>query len=312
MNIIDFRFRPNTDEILKGIAGNPAFRGMCQSIDFNKMLPQTVEEVVRELDQHNVVKAVISGRDCESTYGAKSNNNSVIEFCHQFPDKFIGFVGLDPLKGMAAIEELKHDVNEEGMRGAAIDPYLARIFVNDAKYYPIYSKCCELNIPLIIATGPGSLVPNAVIDHVAPRYIDYVARDFPELKIIVSHGGYPWVNEMITVAQRNANVFLELSEYEFFPQSDAYIEAANTILSDKIMYASAHPFVDFKVALKNYEQLPFKPEVREKIMYKNAAKVLGLPDRNSSTYKTIDSSQIQSIVTNIINELSRKGMLANR
>lgn len=278
MNIIDFRFRPNTEEILTGIASNPAFRGLCQSIDFNKMLPQTVEEIVHELNMHNVVKAVITGRDCETTYGAKSNNDSVIEFCHKFPDKFIGFAGLDPHKGMAAIEELKTSVNELGLKGAAIDPYLARIYVNDAKYYPIYSKCCELNIPLIITTGPGSLVPNAVIDHVAPRYIDFVARDFPELKIVVSHGGYPWVNEMIIVAQRNANVFLELSEYEFFPQSNAYIEAANSILSDKIMYASAHPFVDFKVSLKNYEQLPFKPEVRENVMFKNAAKVLGLSD----------------------------------
>ncbi|AFL98830.1 MULTISPECIES: amidohydrolase family protein [Desulfitobacterium] len=312
MTIIDFRFRPNTEEILKGISSNPAFKGMCQSIDFNKMLPQTVEEVVQELDHHHVVKAVISGRDCETTYGAKSNNTSVIEFCHRFPDKFIGFAGLDPHKGMAAIEELKHVVNNEGIKGAAIDPYLARIYVNDAKYYPIYAKCCELDIPLIIATGPGTLVPNAVIDHVAPRYIDFVARDFPELKIIVSHGGYPWVNEMITVAQRNANVFLELSEYEFFPQADAYIEAANSILSDKIMYASAHPFVDFKIALKNYEQLPFKPEVREKVMYKNAAKILGLSDSASSVSKTMDSQQIQVIIENVIAQLSQKGMLASR
>ncbi len=75
--------------------------------------------------------------------------------------------------------------------------------------------------PLIITTGPATLVPKAIIDHVAPRYIDIVARDFPELKIVVSHGGYPWVNEMINVAQRNANVYLDLSEYEHSPLSDA-------------------------------------------------------------------------------------------
>lgn len=312
MNIIDFRFRPNTEAILKGISSNPAFKGMCQSIDFNKMFPQTLEEVVEELDRHHVVKAVISGRDCETTYGAQSNNPSVIEFCHKFPDKFIGFAGLDPHKGMAALAEITHAVHEEGIKGAAIDPYLARIYVNDAKYYPIYAKCCELGIPLIIATGPGTLVPNAVIDHVAPRYIDFVARDFPELKIIASHGGYPWVNEMITVAQRNANVYLELSEYEFFPQSSAYIEAANSILSDKIMYASAHPFVDFKLALKNYEQLPLKPEVREKVMYKNAAKVLGLSDGTFSASKAMDAQEVQMIIENVIAQLSQRGLLANR
>lgn len=314
MNIIDFRFRPNTEDTLSGIANSKMFKGLCSSIDFSKMLPQTVEEVVKELDKYNVVKAVVTGRDCETTYGSKSNNKSVIEFVSKFPNKFIGFAGLDPHKGMQAIEEIKTAVNEHGLKGAAIDPYLAQIYVNDAKYYPIYSKCCELNIPLVIATGPGTLVPNSVIDHVAPRYIDFVARDFPELKIIISHGGYPWVNEMIMIAQRNANVYLELSEYEFFPQSEAYIEAANTIISDKVLYASAHPFVDFKVALKNYEKLPFKPEVLEKVMYKNAAKVLNLPEiaAPSALNTTGDSLQIQSIIEGVIKELASKGMLASR
>ncbi len=279
MNSIDFRFRPNTEDTLSGIANSKMFKGLCSSIDFSKMLPQTVEEVVRELDKYNVAKAVVTGRDCESTYGSKSNNKSVMEFVSKFPNKFIGFAGLDPHKGMGAIKELKDSVTEHGFKGAAIDPYLAQIYVNDARYYPIYSKCCELNIPIVITTGPGTLVPGAVIDHVAPRYIDFVARDFPELKIVISHGGYPWVNETIMIVQRNANVYLELSEYEFATQSEAYIQAANTIISDKVLYASAHPFVDFKEALKNYEKLPFKPEVLEKVMYKNAAKVLNLPER---------------------------------
>lgn len=279
MNIIDFRFRPNTEEILAGIANNPSFKELCSSIAFSKMLPQTLEEVVQELDRHKVVKAVITGRDSETTNGAPSNNASVIEFVSKFPDKFIGFVGLDPHKKMQAINELKTAVAEYGIQGAAIDPYLAQIYVNDARYYPIYFKCCELDIPVIITTGPASFVPNAVIDHVAPRYIDFVARDFPELKIIVSHGGYPWVNEMIIVAQRNPNVYVELSEYEFFPQSEAYIQAANTIISDKLLFASAHPFVDFKKAIKNYQTLPFKPEVREKVMYQNAAKLLNLSEQ---------------------------------
>jgi len=94
------------------------------------------------------------------------------------------------------------------MRGAAVDPYLAQIYANDAKYYPIYSKCCELDIPIVFTTGPATLVPNAIIDHVAPRYIDFAARDFPELKIVISHGGYPWVNEAINVVQRNKNVYI--------------------------------------------------------------------------------------------------------
>jgi len=300
MKIIDFRFRPNTPETMSGIQNSKMFKGLCQSIDFSKMKPQTLDEVVADLTLHNVEQAVITGRDCETTYGARSNNDSVIEFVSRYPDKFIGFVGLDPHKGMKAIEELKASVNDLGMRGAAVDPYLAQIYANDAKYYPVYSKCCELDIPIVFTTGPATLVPNAIIDHVAPRYIDFVARDFPELKIVISHGGYPWVNEAIIVAERNRNVYIDLSEYEFSPMAEAYIKAADTMIPDKILYASAHPFVDFRQALLTYEKLPFKPEVRQKIMYKNAAKLLGL---KQLTGVPANGTRVQDLVSDIVSQV---------
>ena len=276
MKVIDFRFRPNTQQTISGIQNSKMFKGLCESIDFSKMKPQTVEEVVADLDSHNVVRAVITGRDCETTYGAKSNNESVIEFVKKFPNKFFGFIGLDPHKGMQAVYELRSAIQDLGLHGAAIDPYLAQIYANDAKYYPIYAKCCELDVPIVFTTGPATLVPGAIIDHVAPRYIDFVARDFPDLKIVISHGGYPWVNEAIIVAQRNRNVYIDLSEYEFSPMAEAYVQAANTMIPDKILYASAHPFVDFREALATYRQLPFKADVLQKIMHDNAARLLGL------------------------------------
>ena len=277
MNVIDFRFRPNTPEILDGIQNSTMFKGLCKHIDFSKMKPQTVAECVRDLTAHNVVRAVITGRDCETTYnGSKHNNQSIMNWIQQFPEKFIGFFGMDPHKGMKGIASLVTAVETYGMRGAAIDPYLAQLYPNDAKYYPIYSKCCELNIPIVFTTGPATLVPGAVIDHVAPRYIDFVARDFPDLKIVISHGGYPWVNEAIIVTERNANVYLDISEFEASPMSEAYVQAANSMIADKLLYASAHPFIDFRDALATYGALPISAEARQKIMHDNAAKLLGI------------------------------------
>ena len=310
MRIIDFRFRPNTPETLSGIANSAMFKGLCATIDFDKMKAQTLEEVVADLVKHHVVKAVITGRDCETTFASKSNNPSVIDFISKFPDQFFGFAGVDPHKGMRGIYELKSLVADKGFKGAAIDPYLAQIYVNDAKYYPIYAKCCELDIPVVITTGPATLVPNTVIDHVAPRYIDFVARDFPELKIVVSHGGYPWVNEMIMVTQRNANVYLELSEYEFFPQSEAYLQAINTLISDKVVFASAHPFVDFRVALKNYETISLKDDVREKIMYKNAARILKIADTEEPAGSGDQMERM--IIESVLKELAKRGLVAGR
>ncbi len=303
MKVIDFRFRPNTPETISGIQNSKMFKGLCEKIDFSKMKPQTVAEVVEDLDRYNVERAVITGRDCETTYGGKSNNASVIEFVSKFPNKFFGFIGLDPHKGMGAIDELKAGYNEHGMRGAAVDPYLAQIYPHDAKYYPIYSKCCELDIPIVFTTGPATLVPKAIVDHVAPRYIDIVARDFPELKIIISHGGYPWVNESIIVAERNPNVYIDLSEYERSPMSEAYIQAANTMIPDKVLYASAHPFVDFRQALDTYAELPFTPEARQQIMYDNAARILGLPASSGAATTLPGDVRTQELVSDIVRQV---------
>ena len=194
----------------------------------------------------------------------------------QYPDRFIGFAGVDPIKGMDAITELKNRVERDGFRGAAIDPYLARIPADHRRFYPIYAKCCELNIPIVITTGPATLVRGAVMEDSAVCHIDRVACDFPDLKIIISHGGYPYVSETIMVVQRNANVYLDIAEYEQQPFSEKYIEAANTIISDKVIFSSAAPFMDFQEQIALYRSLPFTPEVLEKVMYKNACRILCL------------------------------------
>ncbi len=276
MQIIDFRFRPNTQATIDGFTNSTMFKGMFAKIDLTHLVAQEVPEVVEMIKEHDVVKAVITGRDCSMTYDAAANNEGVISFVKDFPDIFLGFMGVDPHKGMDGIYELTRQITEEGMHGAAIDPYLAKIFVNDAKYYPVYSKCCELGIPVVVSTGPGTLVPGAVMEHAAPRYIDYVARDFPELKIIISHGGYPWVEEAIMVTERNENVYMELSEYERHPGGESYVKAAADLIGDKLLFASAHPGADFRDAIAMYKGFGLSEEVMEQIMFKNAEKVLGL------------------------------------
>lgn len=278
MDIIDFRFRPNTLENLTSISNSKMYKELCKAIGFNNQKAETIEQIAAWLEESNVVKAIVNGRDCETTYSSVANgNDALLGFCAAAPGRLIGFWGIDPHKGMNAVRELTSVVNDnEGIQGVSIDPYFAKIYANDARYYPFYTKCCELNIPVIITTGTASFMPETVIDHTAPRYIDFVARDFPELKIVMSHGGYPWVNEAITVVQRNKNVYLEMSEYETWPQADIYVQAANSIISDKLLFASAHPFVNFHEQLERYSTLGFNKDVYQNVMYNNAAKVLGL------------------------------------
>jgi uncharacterized protein len=136
----------------------------------------------------------------------------------------------------------------------------------------------ELDIPVVLTSGWAYRMPGVIMDDAAPRHIDRVATDLPELKIVMSHGGYPWVREMIIVAYRHRNVYFEWSGMERRPWSHEYVEGVNDLVRDKALFASAFPFFTFDVALERYASLAFKPEVRPKVMGTNAARLLKLPD----------------------------------
>lgn len=276
MKVIDFRFRPNTPEIIDGIKNSNMFRAACKAIGFDARKPQSLEEIVAELDMLGVETGVITGRDSETTYGSPNNNGSVLAFCKAYPGKFVGFWGIDPHKGMAAVREIVTAVEEHGMKGIAIDPYLAHIPASEARFYPVYTKCAELGVPVFITMAPPPEVHGALLDYARPRDVDRVARDFPELPLIMSHGGYPYVDESIYVCQRNANVYMDISEYERSPQVATYVRAMNGPIADKVVFASAHPFIELKDALAAYAGFELDDTNRNKIMYANAKRILGL------------------------------------
>ncbi|MCQ2444749.1 MAG: amidohydrolase family protein [Mailhella sp.] len=278
MKIIDFRFRPHTEAILNGIKNSTMFKASCEASGFDKWQPKQLPEIVEELKARGVVKCCVSGRDASTTYGFPDNNGSVLEFCRAYPDLFLGFWGIDPHKGMDAVRLVEKVVKEYGMAGIATDPYLAHISPCEARYYPIYAKCCELDVPVFVTMAPPPQVAGAAITYTDPRDIDIVARDFPDLKIIMSHGGYPYVQEAIYACYRNKNVYMDISEYEVAPMSETYISAMKNMIADKVLFASAHPFVAQDECIANYNAMDLPDGVREKIMYKNACKVLGLTD----------------------------------
>ena len=263
MKIIDFRFRPHTEAILNGIKNSTMFKASCEASGFDKWQPQTLDDIVADLRARGVTRCVITGRDCQTTYGFPDNNGSVLEFCRAYPDMFLGFWGIDPHRGMDAVREVEKVVKEYGMKGIATDPYLAHISPCEARYYPIYAKCCELNVPVFITMAPPPMVQGALIEYTDPRDVDKVARDFPELTIIMSHGGYPFVQEAIFVCRA--------------PMATHYIESLTTgVLADKIIFASAHPFIEQKDAIETYMNMGLDEETLAKVMYKNAYRVLGL------------------------------------
>lgn len=276
MSIIDMRFRPATQEALQGILTNPLYQIFSATTNFAARPARTLDEEVAMLRDLNVVHAVVTGRDIESSVKTAATNAGMLESIQKYPDFFTGFYGIDPLRRMDALRAFRHAVKEYGVKGASIDPAMSGVDVNSALYYPFYAACCEENLPIAITTGCSCGMPNVVLEHHAPWLIDRVASDFPELTMIISHGAYPWVMEMVGVATRHQNVYIDFSACSTFFNVEQYAHAANRQLMTKTLFASAHPFEDINDVLKFYEKLPLTAQAREHVMYKNAAKILGL------------------------------------
>ena len=276
MSIIDFRYRPSTRESLDSFINHPVYREYIKLTPFASTPSKTLEACVEELRSLGIEKAVYTGRDCESTYSYPPSNDLVLECMHAFPDMFIGFYGFDPHKKMEGVREFRRAVEQDGMRGASIEPCMAHLRSDDALYYPLYTVCCELNVPVIITAGLSPFMPGVSIEPMHPMYIDNVARDFPELRILISHGGYPWMLDAVAVAQRNVNVYLDFSTCVGKLQSQVLMEAAGSVISNKVLFASANPFVSVSKAVTDFHNLPFSPEVVEKISFTNGQRFLGL------------------------------------
>lgn len=228
------------------------------------------------------IRAVIFDVDQETQTGIKISNDEIAEAVRMFPDVFIGFAGVDPWKGEAAIKEVERCAKVLGLRGVKFQPISQAFFPNDRRFYPLYETCQRLNLITIFHTGttgigagsPGGGGLHLKYSQPIP-YLDDVAADFPSLKIIGAHPSWPWQEEMLAISRHKANVYIDLSGWapKYFPES--LIHYANTMLKDKVLFGSDHPLMDVERWLKEFSELAIKDDVRQLILHDNAARLLG-------------------------------------
>ncbi|KQK31965.1 amidohydrolase [Bosea thiooxidans] len=243
--------------------------------------PETLEDYLAGYERNNARHVVIKARDLESTFDFKVRNEDVAQFCKDHGPRFIGFAGVDPHKGMEAVRELEHAVRELGLRGLNLQCFENKLRCNDAKMFPLYAKCIELDIPVNIHCSTNFSTAT-LMDYGRPIYLDEVMVHFPELRVVASPPGFPWVDELIAVAWRHANVSIGLvamrHKYLNVPNSgyEMLLQYGNSVLQDQIIYGSAYPMMPIERSLAEIDELPLKDSVRQKWLHDNAARLLGV------------------------------------
>jgi predicted TIM-barrel fold metal-dependent hydrolase len=243
----------------------------------------TLEDLVRDMDASGVDKGVLTAgalRLSSSPYtvGQNISDETYEKLCtrvaamlEQHPGRFHACLGIDPTGMMKAVRWLERAVKEFGFRSAWIMPSLVGLPPNHACYFPIYSKCVELGIPIKINIGvPGPLRP-AMPQH--PMALDEVLLAFPELTLVGCHLGHPWQGDVVALLQKHRNFYLITSGW-----APKYVPAelwqlANKRGPDKLMWASDHPLLSLERCTREGWEVPLSESAKRGYLRENVLKV---------------------------------------
>jgi predicted TIM-barrel fold metal-dependent hydrolase len=232
-----------------------------------------VEVTAGALEAAGVSRALVS-----AWYGPQGpliSNDEVASFVRARPDLLTGVASVDLSRPMHAVRELRRAVRELGLRGLRLLPWLWNAPPDDRRYYPLYAECIELGIPFCLQVGhTGPLAPSEPGRPIP--YLDRVALDFPELVIVGGHIGHPWTEEMIALATKYPNVYIDTSAYKPRRYPAALREYLQGHGRHKVLFGSNYPMLMPSDCLAQVDALGLDDEARRAFLGENARRVFNL------------------------------------
>jgi predicted TIM-barrel fold metal-dependent hydrolase len=240
-------------------------------------LEQMIERMERAGIDHAFLIAAKAGRP--GLAGCYHLPPSIVaDAVQRYPDKFSGMIGIDPYTGMDGVRELEYAVRELGFIGAHLYPHWFDLAPDEAKYYPFYAKCVELDIPIQMQVGQSMIYSKEHRTRSVgqPIRLDAIACDFPELRLIGIHVGIPWTDEMIAMAWKHENVYIGSDAHspKYWPES--FVHYINSYGQDKVIFGTDFPVLDFKRTMDEVLAHNFKPEVLPKLLRDNTRRIYKL------------------------------------
>lgn len=282
----------NTWAKLAGVS-NEEFYKRLQTLPQNEVMEDIYEKLKTKfnfanfldmLDESGITYHAIHNMDYgRDKHEKPSDHDKVANIIKNNPNRFIAFAGYNPHKGTESIKVVRKAILEQGYKAVVIPPYEHGLSPDDRRYYPLYSLCDELNIPIWIHSSINYYDDVSVsIDH--PKNLEKPLMDFKNLKIIAGHGGWPWFNDLLALLLKYENLHLDMSAFrpKYINQPntgwDMFMYYANNLIQNQIVFGSDWVTIGIPIAniLSEIEEWDLKSEVREKMMWKNANKLFKL------------------------------------
>jgi predicted TIM-barrel fold metal-dependent hydrolase len=238
----------------------------------------TISDYLKRMDragiEHSLLIAVRAG-DLNVRGSFEIPYKRVYDICKRYPDRFSGLAGVDPSKGVEQLYELDQAVEEYGFVGAHFYPHWFAMRPDAAQIYPIYARCVEHDIPIMMQVGHNLIYQrDRRLPSVGrPIYLDQVAIDFPALRLIGIHLGVPWTDEMISMAWKHENIYIGGDAYAPKHWPKQMVHYANTYGQDKFLFGTDWPVIDPERAMREVDELNFRPGPKQKILRDNALRI---------------------------------------
>ncbi len=230
------------------------------------------------------VRAVLLAWDAETATGRpRVPNETVAAACRDHPDVFTGFGSVDPHKGDAAVAEVAR-IAELGLRGVKFHPSLQAFAPDDPAYWPVFAACEQHGLPALFHTGTsgiGARQPGGQgirLDYARPIRLDSIAAAYPGLTVIAAHFGWPWHMELVAMALHKTNVYIDISGWSPRRIPPELINELRGRLSGQFVWGSDYPFISPERCLSELGTLGLPGDVLRKVLYANAAQILGLTE----------------------------------
>ena len=196
--------------------------------------------------------------------------------------------GVDPTRISKGVQLLESGVKNYGFVGAHLYPHWFEMAPDHAKYSPFYYKCCELDVPIMMQIGHClDYNRDRVLPSVGrPITLDRVAIDFPELKLIGIHLGWPWTEEMIAMCFKHNNVYMAGDAYAPKHWPENYVHYLNSWGRHKCLFGTDWPVIDPERAVREVDELELRPESWQALMRENAMRLFALPPSAGSADAT--------------------------
>jgi len=204
------------------------------------------------------------------------SNDQVAQWVVAHPSRFAGLASVDLDRPMEAVRELRRRVRDDGFVGLRMLPWLWDAPPTDRRYYPLYAECVELGVPFCTQVGhTGPLRPSETGRPIP--YIDQIAIDFPELTIVCGHVGYPWTEEMVAVARKHPNVYIDTSAYTVrrFPAELVAFMKTRTG-GRKVLFGSNFPMIGPAHCLEGLDDLQLSEAIRADFLGGNAERIFAV------------------------------------